>query len=56
MSNLGQGYWERRRAGGTHKRDTGRREKSVAPYLLRVSARFLLSGLRPNYMTLTKFK
>jgi len=23
MSNLGQGYWESRRVGGTHTRDTG---------------------------------
>jgi hypothetical protein len=26
MSDLGQGYWERRRVGGTH-RDTGEKEK-----------------------------
>jgi hypothetical protein len=29
---------------------------SAAPYLLRVSARFLLSALRANCMTSTKFK
>jgi len=34
----------------------GRKKKYVVPYLLRVSARFSLSGLRANYMTLTKFK
>jgi len=32
----------------------GKEEKSVAPFLLRVSARYLLSELRPNYMTSTK--
>jgi len=31
-------------------------EMSAAPYLLRVSARFLLSALRANCMTSTKFK
>jgi len=31
-SNLGQGYWEIRRVGGTHIRDTGGKTyKSVAP-------------------------
>jgi hypothetical protein len=34
---------------------TQRGKKSAAPYLLRVSARFLLSELRPDYMTSTKF-
>jgi len=27
MSNLGQGYWERRQVGGTHTRDTGEKDK-----------------------------
>jgi hypothetical protein len=36
--------------------DTGEKEKSVVPYLLQVSVRFLLSELRPSYMTWTKFK
>ena len=57
MSNLGQGNWECLRVGGTHTRDTGEKDrKYVAPYLLRVSARFFLSALRANYMTSTKFK
>ena len=53
MLNLGQGYWECRRVGGTHTRDTvetGTTGKYVAPYLLRVPAQFLLSELRPNYI------
>jgi len=28
MSSLGQGYWERRRVGDTHTRDTGKKEKT----------------------------
>ena len=28
MSNLGQGYWELRRVGGTRTRDTGEKEKN----------------------------
>jgi len=30
MSNLGQGYWERWRVGGTHTRDTGEKEKKMS--------------------------
>ena len=30
MSNLGQGYWERRRVGGTHTRDTGEKERNLS--------------------------
>ena len=57
MSDLGQGYWTCREVGGTHTKDTGGKDrKYVAPYLLRVSSRFLLSELRPNYMTSTKLK
>ena len=56
MSNLGQGYWERPRVGGTYTRDTGEKDNSVTPYLLQVSARFLLSELRPISMTSTKSK
>ena len=49
MSNLGQGYWECRRVEGTHTKTKGiKTEKSVAPYLLRVSSLFFLSALRPN--------
>ena len=29
MSNLGQGYWERRQVEGTHTRDTGGTEKHL---------------------------
>ena len=35
--------------------DTGGKDKaSVAPYLLRVSVRFLLSALRPSYINFDK--
>jgi hypothetical protein len=30
MSILGQGYWERRRVGGTHTRDTGEKERNLS--------------------------
>ena len=56
MSNLGQGYWECRQVEGTHTRNKGKKEKSVASYLLQVSARFFLSVSRANYMTLPNFK
>ena len=29
MSSLGQGYWERRRVGGTHTRDTGEKDRKI---------------------------
>ena len=38
----------------SHKGHRGKRQKSVALYLLRVSSRFFLSAWRTNYMTLTK--
>jgi len=34
--------------------DIREKEKSVAPYLLQVSTRFLLSGLRANYFDFDK--
>jgi hypothetical protein len=45
------GEWEALTQGTQGKKT----DKSVAPYLLQVSARFLLSELRPNYMTSTNF-
>jgi len=30
ISNLGQEYWERRRVGGNHTRDTGEEEKNLS--------------------------
>ena len=29
MSSLGQGYWERRRVGGTHTRDKGGKDRKI---------------------------
>jgi len=46
MSNLGQGYWECWQVEGTHTRDTGEKEKNIAPNLQQVSALFFLSELR----------
>ena len=40
----------------SHKGHRGGREKSVAPYLLRVPARFLLSALLPIYTRQFKFE
>jgi len=54
-SNLRQGYWESRRVEGTHTRDTGEKDKSVASYLLRVLARFFLSALPGIYRRQIKF-
>ena len=57
MSNLGQGYWECRRKGGTHTRDTGEKDrKYVAPYLLRVSARFLRLELQSKILITLNFE
>ena len=42
--------------GGTHTRDTGGKDrKAVPPYLLRVSARFLLSTVRAIKLRQMKF-
>ena len=54
VSNLGQGYWECRQVGGTHTR--GLRQKSIALYLIRVLAWFLLSEVKAIKMRQMKFE
>jgi len=45
MSNSGQGYWECRRVGGTHTRDTGGKDGNLSPHkpALSLSLVFALS-------------
>jgi len=57
MSNLGQGYWERRRVGGTHTRDTGKkgRKKCCSLPTVSFSPDFALI-VAAKYISWTKFK
>ena len=55
QGRIREGYWESRRVEGTHTRDTGEKDKSVASYLLRVLARFFLSALPGIYRRQIKF-
>jgi hypothetical protein len=54
MSNLGQGYWECRRVGGTHTRDTGEKMKKYSS--IPASSSSLLFALRVARLNTDQYK